>query len=183
MEYVITFVDRYSMYAILIPSKDHTAQTVSNVLLDHVILYFGVPRRLLSDRSSKFTGQVWDELLRALGIQKLFTSPYRQEDNAINEHSHPTMNNILCAFLYTDASPLPKWVGKIPAIMLTLNSMPHQLHGYSTSMIVTGQETTLPPDLITGANPSEGEEDPSVYVSRIQERLREIHLSESLCVG
>ena len=28
--------------------------------------------------------------------------------------------------------------------MLTLNSMPHQLHGYSTSMIATGWKDTLP---------------------------------------
>ena len=42
MEYIITFVDCYTKYAILIPLKDHTAQTVSNALLDHVIPYFGV---------------------------------------------------------------------------------------------------------------------------------------------
>ena len=33
----------------------------------------------------------------------------------------------------------------------------------------------LPPGLITSVNPSEGEEDPSAYVSGIQERLREVH--------
>ena len=49
MEYMITFVDCYSKYTILIPSKDHTVMTVSNVLLDWVVPYFGVPGRLLSD--------------------------------------------------------------------------------------------------------------------------------------
>ena len=74
-----------------------------------------------------------------------------------------------------DSNPIPKWVDKIPAIMLTLNSMPHQPHEYSTSMIATGRENMLPSDQITGASPSEGKEDPSAYVSEIQERLREVH--------
>ena len=143
MEYIITFVDCYSNYAILIPSKDHTAQTVSNALLDRVIPYFGVPRQLLSDRGWEFTGQVWDELLRTLGIQRVLTSPYHLEGSTIIKCSHHTMNNMLRAYSYTDCNPIPKWVDKIPAIMLTLNSMPHQPHGYSASMIATGRETPL----------------------------------------
>ena len=81
---------------------------------------------------------------------------------------------MLWAYLYTDSNSIPKLVDKFPAIILTLNSMPHQPHGYSTSMVDTGWETTLPPDLVTSTNPAEAEEDPSVYVSRIQERLKEV---------
>ena len=76
MEYIITFVDCYSKYAILIPSKDHMSQMVSNTLLDRVISYFGVPRWLLSDRGREFTKQVWNELFRTLGVQRVLTSPY-----------------------------------------------------------------------------------------------------------
>ena len=102
MEYIITFVDCYSKYAILIASKDHTVQTVSNALLDQVIPYFGVPRQLLSDRDQEFMGQVWEEILKVLGIQRVLTSPYHPEGNAINEHSHHMMNNMFCVYLYLD---------------------------------------------------------------------------------
>ena len=142
--------------------------------LDRVIPSFGVPRRLLSDRGLEFTGQVWDKLLRTLGVQRVLTSPYHAESNTINERSHSTMNNMLRAYLYMDGNHFPKWVNKIPAIMLTLNSMLHQPHWYSASMVATGRKTTLPPDLVTGANPAEAEEDHSAYVSEIQERLREV---------
>ena len=40
MEYIITFVDFFSKYSILIPSKDHMALMVSNALLDRVVSYF-----------------------------------------------------------------------------------------------------------------------------------------------
>ena len=114
MEYIISFMGCFSKYSILITLKDHTALTVSNALLDQVILYFGIPQRLLSDRGQEFTGQVCEELLKALGIQWLLTSPYHPEGNAINELRHRTMNNMLLT-LY-DGTLAPHWVDKIPAI-------------------------------------------------------------------
>ena len=42
-------------------------------------------------------------------------------------------------------------------------------------MVAMGQETTLTSKLVTGVQPSTGEEDPTAYVSGIQERLREVH--------
>ena len=65
MEYVITFVDCFSKYSILIPSKDHTVQTVSNALLDQAIPYFDIPRRFLLDRGQ----DIWDGHLNVLDIQ------------------------------------------------------------------------------------------------------------------
>ena len=81
---------------------------------------------------------------------------------------------MLQAYLCTGSNPIPKWVTKFQ-LSLKLNSMPLQSHGYSSSMVTTGQETTLPPDLVMGANPVETEEDPFAYVSKIQEKLREVH--------
>ena len=48
-EFIIVFVDCYSRYTSLVPSSNHTANTVSEALLRHVVPYFGTPRRLLSD--------------------------------------------------------------------------------------------------------------------------------------
>ena len=96
-EFLIVFVDCYSRYTILVPSSNHTASTVSEALLRHVVPYFGTPRRLLSDRGREFVGNVWGKLMRSLGIQHVLTSPYHPEGNAINERSHRTLNNMLRA--------------------------------------------------------------------------------------
>ena len=50
MEFVVAFVDVFFRYTILVVTKDHTAPTVVKALLERVIPYFGVPRRMLSDR-------------------------------------------------------------------------------------------------------------------------------------
>ena len=173
-EFLIVFVDCFSKYTILIPSSNHTTTTVNEALMRHVIPYFGTPRRLLSDRGREFISSIWTKLLRSLGVQQVLTSPYHPEGKAINERSHCTLNNMLHARLLEGPST-KGWIEKVPGIMLTLNAMPHEPHGFSASMIATGHEPTLPPDLISDASPSPTAEDAPGYVETIQQRLQLTH--------
>ena len=66
-------------------------------------------------------------------------------------------------------------VDKVPGIMLTLNAMPHEPHGFSASMIATGREPTLPPDVHQGAHASPAVDDPSDYIEAITQRLQFTH--------
>ena len=173
-EFIIVFVDCFSRYTVLVPASNHTADTVSDALLRHVVPYFGTPRRLLSDRGKEFVGDVWGKLTHSLGIQRILTSPYRPEGNSINERSHRTMNNMLRARLLRDL-PSRKWVVEIPGIMLALNAMVHEPHGFSASMIATGREPSLPPDLEGDACASPSTEDPVAYVDMVRQRLALTH--------
>ena len=173
-EFLIVFVDCYSKYTIFVPSSNHTANTVSEALLRHVTPYFGTPRRLLSGRSREFISDIWTKLLRSLGIQQILTSPYHPEGNAINERSHRTLNNMLCARLLKGPSS-KAWVDKAPGIMLTLNAMPHEPHGFSVSMVATGREPTLPTDLHLDTHPYPSVDDPAAYVEAIKQRLQLTH--------
>ena len=173
-EFLIVFVDCYSRYTILVPSSNHTSNTVSEALLCHVVPYFGMQRRLLSDRGREFVGEVWGKLLRSLGVQRVLTSPYHPEGNAINERSHKTLNNMLPACLL-EGSSSKAWVDKVPGIMLSLNAMSHEPHGFSASMVATGREPTLPPDVQQDARTSPAIDDPSDYVEVITQRLQLTH--------
>ena len=173
-EFIIVFVDCYSRFTVLLPTSNHTADTVSDALLRHVVPYFGTPRRLLSDRGREFVVEVWGKLTSSLGIQRVLTSPYHPEGNSINERSHRTMNNMLRALLLRDL-PSRKWVVEIPGIMLALNAMVHEPHGFSASMIATGREPSLPPDLDSEACASPSTEDPVAYVDMVRQRLALTH--------
>ena len=173
-EFIIVFVDCYSRFTILVPASNHTADTVSDALVRHVVPYFGTPRRLLSDRGREFVGDVWGKLTSSLGIQRVLISPYHPEGNFINERSHRTMNNMLRARLLRDL-PSRKWVIEIPGIMLALNAMVHEPHGFSASMIATGREPSLPPDLESEACASPSTEDPVAYVDMVHQRLALTH--------
>ena len=127
-EFLIVFVDCYSRYTILVPSSNHTANTVSEALLRHVVPYFGMPNRLLSDRGREFVGEVWGKLLRSFGVQLVLTSPYHPEGNAINERSHRTLNNMLRARLH-EGSSSKAWVDKVPGLCCRSTPCPTNLMG------------------------------------------------------
>ena len=154
-------VDCYSRYTILVPSSNHTANTVSEAFFRHVVPYFGTPRQLLSDLGREFASEIWSKLLD-LGVQRVLTSPYHPEGNAINEWSHRTLNNMVRARLL-EGSSSKAWVDKVPGIMLSLNAMPHEPHGFSASRIATGREPTLPPDVQHDVHASPAVDDPSGY--------------------
>ena len=173
-EFPIVFVDCYSRYTILVPASNHTANTVSDTLLRHVVPYFGPPRCLLSDWGREFVGEVWSKLICSLGILRLLTSPYHPEGNSINERSHRIINNMLHARLL-DGVPSRTWVDKIPGIMLAFNVMANEPHGFSASMIATGREPTFPPDLEGDACASPSLDDPASYVEAVKKRLTLTH--------
>ena len=89
------------------------------------------------------------------------------------------MNNMLRARLLRDL-PSRKWVVEIPGIMLDLNAMVHEPHGFSASMIATGREPSLPPDLESEACASPSTEDPVTYVEMVRQRLALTHQQMTL---
>ena len=74
-----------------------------------------------------------------------------------------------------EGSSSKAWVDKVPGIMLTLNAIPHEPHGFSASMIATGREPTLPPDVHQGAPAFPAVDDPSDYIEAITQRLQLTH--------
>ena len=64
---------------------------------------------------------------------------------------------------------------KIPGIMLALNAMVHELYGFSASMVATGREPTLPPEIEGDACASPALEDPTSYVETVKKRLTLTH--------
>ena len=104
----------------------------------------------------------------------MLTSPYHPEGNAINERSHRTLNNMLRARLLEGTSS-KAWVEKVPGIMLALNTMSHEPHGFSASMIATGREPTLPPDVQQDAHVSPSVDDLTDHVEVLTQRLKLTH--------
>ena len=74
-----------------------------------------------------------------------------------------------------EGSSSKAWVDKVPGIMLSLNAMPHEPHGFYASMVATGREPTLPPDVHQDVQASPAVDDPSEYVEAITQRLQLTH--------
>ena len=57
---ILTIVDRFSKYVILIPlTTTVDAAEVARLFFDHVVCKFGMPSKVISDRDTKFTSMFW----------------------------------------------------------------------------------------------------------------------------
>ena len=135
--YILSIIDYFSKYLILVPLKDHTALTVSKDLCERVIGYFGCPRKILSDRGTEFTGRIWSDLMDLLGVQQVLTSPYYPQGNGIVERSHCTVHNLLQVHLSSQDDD--NWVDLLPGVMLTFNEMTQDHHGFTASQFCGGK--------------------------------------------
>ena len=169
--FILSVIDCFSRYLILIPLKDHNATTVSQGLFKRVVAYFGCPRKILSDRGTEFTGRVWGDLMCLLGIDQLLTSPYYPQENGIVERSHCTVGNMVRAQLaHRDDRD---WVDALPGVMLVFNEMEQENHGYTASQIMWGKNMNLPTDLIHTPD-NAGKSDLRGYAKNLRKGLREI---------
>ena len=144
--YILSIIDCFSRYLILVPLCDHTATTVSRALYERVTGYFGCPRKILSDRGTEFTGRLWTELMELLGIQQLLTSPYYPQGNGIVERCHRTVSNMIRAHLVNRDDR--GWVDVLPWDHARYNKMEQGQHGYLASQVMWGQGMNLPANLL-----------------------------------
>ena len=178
--FIVTMMDVHSRYIMAIPVQNHTAQTVSKCLYEHVMAYFGVPRSILSDRGAEFTSSVWESLTQILGSNIRMASPYYPQGNAVIERSHRTLNNMLRTMLLEKRGQ--GWSTLLPSIMLYMNSMIQEQTGVSACEILFGQNPNLPSDL-SFAPATPVMEDREGYVKQLKRELGDMTAKLSRILG
>ena len=77
---ILTCIDRYSKYVVLIPitigEKQLTSAEVAALFYEHVVLKFGMPKTIVSDRDPRFTFHFWEALWKLSGTKLLLSSSY-----------------------------------------------------------------------------------------------------------
>lgn len=66
--FIIVVVDRFSKYAvfILVP-HECPVEEATILFFRNVVKYLGIPKDLVSNRGSQFTGKFWVELFKMMG--------------------------------------------------------------------------------------------------------------------
>ena len=94
-EYMITVMDHFTKWAEVYPLCDRKAPTVAKVLVEQRFSRWGMHYQLLSDQGPEFGSELFREICRAMGIDKIWTSPYRPACNGMLERYHRTLNSMI----------------------------------------------------------------------------------------
>lgn len=167
--YVLTMLCCFSKWIEAIPVKSMTASCVARNLVNTVIVRYGVPRVVLTDRGPAFESALFSELCKILGVHKTRTTSYWPRASPV-ECWHKTMNSMVAKCVGQNHK---RWDETIPLVTSAYRASIHETTGFSPNRIVLGRETRLPLDLVYGLPPSEKVATPVEYVTRMRDEMEE----------
>ena len=181
-KYMVTLIDHFTKWAEAIPVPNHEATTVSRVLLEQIITRFGVPQQILTDRGAEFESQLFKELCRILGCDKIRTTAYKPSTNGAIERLHRSLNSMIGKVIDLDQR---HWDEQVPIVMAAYRASRHEATGYTPNYLMFGREVSMPVDIVSGV-PEELKDlykSENEYVANLQDKLRQVYEKTRIVMG
>ncbi len=125
------------------PLRTVEAAEVSERLLD-ILARHGLPRVILSDQGSQFTGALMQSVCKMLEIESITTTPYHPQSNGAVERFHGTLVPMLRKAI-TKQLDWPKY---LPMCLFAVRCSPNRSTGHSPFELLLGHNVRSPVDLV-----------------------------------
>ena len=142
MKSIMVVVDRFSKYAVFIAAPHAcTAHEAAELFLNHVVKIFGLPKDIVSDRDTRFTGRFWTYLFKLIGSELKFSTANHPQTDGQTER----INALLEEYLrhYVTASQ-KNWVSLLDSAQFCYNMHRSSSTGMSPAELVFGHQPTTP---------------------------------------
>jgi hypothetical protein len=163
---ILTIVDQgCSKAAKFLPcNKTIDGQGVAQLYFEHLFPWFGIPKRIISDRDPRFTSHFAKAVCKATGIQQNISTAFHPRTDGQTERMNRWIEDYLRQFVIGRQN---NWSTLLPVAEFAHNSWKHE-HTKHT-----------PHELITGINPIASIDTPDDSVPAAQERLKQVQESRS----
>ena len=94
-KHVVVFQDMLTEWPMVFPVPDQKTERLEKLLCEEVVLMFGVPEALLSDRGANLLSHLTQDVCSILGIKKLNMTPYHPECDGMMECFNRTLKTML----------------------------------------------------------------------------------------
>ena len=144
-QHILVVTDHFTRYAQAVPTKDQTAKTTAEALINVFIVHDGVPHKLHNDQGANFDGKLIHELCRLMGSTKSRTSPYHPAGNGMCERFNRTLMNMLGKLDLDQKTNCKSHVGPM---VHACNATRHCSTGQAPFSLMFGRQPRLLIDLI-----------------------------------
>ena len=102
---IFLVVDTLTKSAHFIPVRmTYQAPDIARVFISEIVRLHGVPKKIISNRGSVFTGRFWMSFQEALGTQLNFSMTYHPETNRQTERTNQTLEDMLHMYVMDQQS-------------------------------------------------------------------------------
>ena len=168
--YLLTVIDRFSLYPEAIPLERATTTAVIDALMLNIFARYGVPGRLISDRGAIFLAHEFRETMRILGIEHQYTTSFNPQANGLVERHHRFLKSSIRAALL--AGETAQWEKVLGMVLLSIRNSYLERIKTCPSQILYGHSMRLPGDLIQ--SPENILQEPSIYAQNLRKELLKI---------
>ncbi|KAL0223189.1 hypothetical protein P9112_002579 [Eukaryota sp. TZLM1-RC] len=140
-KYIVHFVDAFSKFSILVPTKDLKVTTIVNALISSVYSVFGAPRRIHSDNGPEFANKIFSLLCQFLNIEHSQSLPHYHQSNGLVERQHRSFLQVIRRMLL-DFSDYHNWSDYVPLCQMVLNSQERKALNTFPYCLIFGPDTS-----------------------------------------
>jgi transposase InsO family protein len=97
----------------------YQALDIARVSFSEIVRLHGVPKRIISDRGSVFTGRFWMSFQEALGTQLNFSAAYHPETDGQIERTNQTLEDMLRMYVMDQQK---RWEEILPLVEFAYNN-------------------------------------------------------------
>jgi transposase InsO family protein len=168
-KYILTFQDDLSKYVVAIPIGQQDAETVARAFVTNIVLRYGTPRIVQTDRGANFVSEVFRNTCKILKIKKIQSTAFHPESQGSIERSHRVLAEYLRHYVNQDQTDWDEWV---PFATYVYNTSVHSATGFTPFELLFGRPSTLPSALKKPPEPQYNYDD---YVAGLKSRLQTVH--------
>ena len=119
----------------------------NQLFLKNVVKYWGIPKFIISDRDSRFTGKLWTELFKLMGTELHFSTSFHPQTDGQTEQVNALLEQYLRYFVSANQID---WAKLLDVAQFSYNLQRSEATEKSPFEIIMGQQPMTPHTLARG---------------------------------
>lgn len=142
--WILVALDHTTKWPIIQVVPHATHEIVAQFIYHEIVLHFGCPVEILTDRALNFTTATLNSYLKLLGIKHILTSAYHPRSNGAIERFNRLFGSMLAKYVGTGS--INQWDSYVDRALFACRIRQHHATGKSPFYMVYGVEPKLPGD-------------------------------------